>query len=92
MSFKGNFYVVGVGGSAGGIEALRKLFSLIPPRPNAAFVVVQHLLRTHRSFLAEVLSFVTTMDVVRIEGGEHLRAHTIYVLPEIGSLRSEMAS
>lgn len=82
MALKDSFYVVGIGGSAGGIKPLKKLISYIPTDSNAAFVVVQHLLRTQKSYLADILSLVTSTKVSRIMGGEHVQRNTIYVLPE----------
>lgn len=82
MSSTLQFYLIGIGASAGGIEPLKSLISLIPYNINAAFIVVQHLLATHHSRLDEILSRVTKLPVIRINGGERVEAGIIYVLPE----------
>src|SRR5690242_16871819 len=48
-----NFYVVGLGASAGGLEALRSFFAAVPSHSGAAFVVIQHLAPDHRSQMVE---------------------------------------
>ena len=55
--------IVGIGASAGGIEALRGFFQHVPPRNGIAFVVVLHLAPDHTSMLAEVLGNWTQMPV-----------------------------
>lgn len=81
MAMKDPFFIVGIGASAGGIEPLTKLVSLMPIKTNAAFVVIQHLSRTHRSYLDRVLSLVTGLKVCMIAGGEQVERNTIYVVP-----------
>lgn len=51
-----SFPVVGVGASAGGLEALQEFFDNMPKEPGAAFVVVQHLSPDYKSFMSELLS------------------------------------
>jgi two-component system, chemotaxis family, CheB/CheR fusion protein len=73
--------VVGIGASAGGVEALAQMlldFTL----DSAAFVVVMHLPRGHRTQLAQVLSRYTLLDVDIAASGISLKPNHIYVVPE----------
>jgi two-component system CheB/CheR fusion protein len=63
MSQSDRFPIVGVGASAGGVEALSGLFKNIPPRPGMAFVVVTHLNPARESLLHEILERYTDMPV-----------------------------
>lgn len=74
-------FVVGVGASAGGLDALEKLFSTLPKDTGAAFVVIQHLSPDHKSMMASLLSRHTEMDVVIVEDGMLLEANKIYLIP-----------
>lgn len=76
------FHIVGIGSSAGGIQPLKSLISFLPVNTYASFVVVQHLLRTHRSSLEIVLSLVTSLKVYRILNRMRIEPGCIYVLPE----------
>src|SRR5215475_13013102 len=60
--------VVGLGGSAGGIQALRTFFEAMSPESGLAFVVVLHLSAEHESTLAELLQRSTAMPVVQVQG------------------------
>jgi len=82
MEQNGNFYVVAIGASAGGHDALKQFFSHIPSDTGMAFVVVTHLLRTHESILPRILSRFTTMPVVKMKGVDLLKPNTVFVLPE----------
>src|ERR1700712_6139631 len=73
--------VVGLGGSAGGIAALRQFFEAMPADSGMAFVVIVHLSSEHESLLAEVLQRCTTMRVVQVLETERLEANTVYVIP-----------
>jgi two-component system CheB/CheR fusion protein len=73
--------VVGVGASAGGLEALERFFGATPPTTGMTFVVVQHLSPDHRSLMAELLSKHTEMRVVQVEDGADLAPNVIYLLP-----------
>ena len=54
-----NFYVVGVGASAGGLEALQDYFKNVPDNTGAAYVVIQHLSPDYKSLMDELLSRCT---------------------------------
>src|SRR4051812_2717597 len=77
----GSFYVVGLGASAGGLEALRDFFAAVPGESGAAFVVIQHLAPTHRSQMVELLASHTTVAVSQIEDGVMIQPDHIYVIP-----------
>jgi two-component system, chemotaxis family, CheB/CheR fusion protein len=73
--------VVGIGASAGGIEALKQMFAAFT-LDSAAFVVVMHLPRDRRSHLDDVLGRYTLLHVDFAQGGTRLVRNHIYVLPE----------
>jgi two-component system CheB/CheR fusion protein len=75
----GTLPVVGLGASAGGLEALQEFFDHLPSSTGAAFVVVTHQATGHKSMLAELLSRHTTMTVVQPDGDVELAADRIYV-------------
>jgi two-component system CheB/CheR fusion protein len=72
--------VVGVGASAGGLEALTELLQRLPPDSNMAFVVIQHLDPRHESILPELLSRNTGMRVVAVQQDVRIEANHVYVL------------
>jgi len=73
--------VVGIGGSAGGIQALQRFFAAMPADPGMAFVVVMHLSPEHESMLAEVLQRATSMKVSEASDGEAVLRDHVYVIP-----------
>lgn len=73
--------VIGVGASAGGLEALREMFGGFDGRTGMAFVIVQHLDPTHESLMAQLIERYTTMAVQQIQGGETIEADKVYVIP-----------
>jgi len=74
-------YFVGVGASAGGLEALELLFSNMPLNSGMAFIVIQHLSPDYKSLMVELLSKRTQMAVKRAEDGMLIHADTIYLIP-----------
>lgn len=78
--------VIGIGASAGGIEALIGLFETMPPDCGMAFLVVMHLDPTRESALAEVLSQHCALTVSEATNGEAIEANHIYVIPPAASL------
>jgi two-component system CheB/CheR fusion protein len=84
-----NFPVVGVGASAGGLEAFTVLLSQIPPYSGMAFVLVQHLDSTHASQLAEILSRSATMPVREVRGDTRIEPDHVYVIPPGNNLTIE---
>ncbi|WP_419759994.1 CheR family methyltransferase [Acidisoma sp.] len=77
--------IVGIGASAGGIEAFRKFFEMMPAHSGLAFVVVLHLPANRKSLLPEILSRWTSMPIVEAADGCALEADTVYV-PQAGSI------
>src|SRR5437868_6445604 len=73
--------IVGVGGSAGGLEAFQQLFRELSPDTGMAYVVVQHLDPKHESALAEILSRTTIMPVHEIKNGMSVEANHVYIIP-----------
>jgi two-component system CheB/CheR fusion protein len=73
--------IVGIGASAGGLEALERLFELMPDDTGMAFVVVQHLSPDFRSLMGEVLGRWTEMPVLTVRDGMAVAANTIYLMP-----------
>lgn len=74
-------HVVGVGASAGGLEAIERLFRSIPVDTGMAFVIVQHLSPDFKSLMDELLSRWTTMPVHRVDDGMQVIANNIYLIP-----------
>src|SRR5262245_52971321 len=75
------FSVVGIGASAGGLEAFRQLLEHLPTDTGMAFVFVQHLDPTHESILAELLSKATDMPVKQVKHGMRVESDSVYVIP-----------
>lgn len=73
--------VVGIGASAGGLEALEVFIRAVPPASGMAFVIVQHLSPDHKSHMVELLAKHTTMKVVAAEDGATILADTVYLIP-----------
>lgn len=78
--------MVGIGASAGGLEAFRAFLSAAPIDSGLAFVLVQHLAPDHRSILAELLQSVTAMPVHEIEGDVAVEPNHVYVILQNTSL------
>ncbi len=72
---------VGVGASAGGLEAFTELLRHLPPNTGMAFVLVQHLAPHHESVLPELLSSKTGMPVVQVHNDTRLQPDHVYVIP-----------
>jgi two-component system CheB/CheR fusion protein len=75
------FPVVGVGASAGGLEAFRRLLGEIPKDAGMAFVLVQHLAPQHESRLVELLAKGTAIPVVEAAQGMKLAVNHVYIIP-----------
>ena len=74
-------FVVGIGGSAGGLNAYKAFFDALPSDTGMAFVVVSHIHPAAYSQLAEILSRHTKMTVVLAASGMKIRASQVYVIP-----------
>ncbi|MFA5138537.1 MAG: chemotaxis protein CheB [Elusimicrobiota bacterium] len=86
MSRRG-FPVVGVGASAGGLDAFRRLLEALPSRPGMAFVLVPHLSPWHESQLTEILSKATRMPVTQARSRTRVLPDHVYILPPNRDMR-----
>ena len=75
------FPVVGIGASAGGLEAFTELLRYLPENTGMAFVLVQHLDPTHDSVLQEILARSTKIPVKEVKDGETILPDHVYVIP-----------
>lgn len=69
--------IVGIGASAGGLEALREMLASARGQTGMSFVIVQHLDPNHESMLAQLLDRHTTLEVLQCEGGEQIEADKV---------------
>ena len=76
-----DLHVVGVGASAGGLEALEMFFEKMPPDSGLAFVVIQHLSPDFKSLMDELLSRRTAIPIHRVEDGMAVVPNAIYLIP-----------
>ena len=74
-------FVIGVGASAGGLEALERFFGAIPENINCAFVVVQHLSPDYKSMMNKLLERVTHIPITIIKNNTDITTNTIYLNP-----------
>jgi len=75
------FPIVGIGSSAGGIEALEEFFRHLPADPGAAFVVISHQHASHSSLLPEILRRWTPLAVIEASDGLSVEPNTVYLPP-----------
>ncbi len=76
-----DFPIVGVGASAGGLEAFRVLLEFLPVNTGLAFVMIQHLAAGQESMLTDILSRFTVMPVVQVKDGLQVEPNHVYVIP-----------
>jgi len=76
-----HFPIVGIGASAGGLEALEGFLSHVPAGSGMAFVVIQHLDPTQKAVISELLQRVTPMPVREGRDGEKMKPEHVYVIP-----------
>ncbi len=75
------FLIVGIGASAGGLEALEQFFGNMPRETGMAFVVIQHLDPNHVGIMPELLQRITPMKVFQASDRLKVRANCVYVIP-----------
>ena len=80
-SDKKEFPIVGIGASAGGLEAIEGFFGNMPPDTNISFVVIQHLAPNHKSIMPELLKKYTSMRIAVVGDGMKLEPGCIYLNP-----------
>ncbi|CAA7616180.1 chemotaxis protein CheB [Magnetospirillum sp. SS-4] len=78
---RSTLHVVGIGASAGGLEALRPFVANLPASANMAYVIVQHLSPAYRSMMVQLLGRETKLPVEEIKDGQVLVPNTIYITP-----------
>src|SRR6266446_8767637 len=69
---------VGIGASAGGLEAFTELLAHLPLTTGMAFILVQHLDPHHQSALQEILSAKTSMPVIQVQSNTPINPHPVY--------------
>src|SRR5688572_8324940 len=74
-------YIIGIGASAGGLEAIHEFFDHMPETANMSFVIIQHLSPDYKSLLVELVSRHTHMKVYEAEDKLQIRKNCIYVIP-----------
>jgi two-component system, chemotaxis family, CheB/CheR fusion protein len=74
-------YIVCLGASAGGLEALEKFFNACPSDTGAAFVVVQHLSPDHKSMMSNLLARYTKMPVIMVEEAMPIQSNHVFLIP-----------
>ena len=84
---KEDLYVVGIGASAGGLDAIEKFFNNMPHNPGMAFVIIQHLSPDYKSLMDEILSKHTNMEIIQAKDNIEVEANKIYLLPPKNNLK-----
>jgi len=80
-SDKNTFPIIGIGASAGGLEALEQFFENMPKDNGMAFVVIQHLDPTHVGIMPELLQRITSMKVFQATDNLKVKPNCMYVIP-----------
>ena len=75
------FPIVGIGASAGGLEAIELFLENVPENSGMAYIVVQHLDPTHKGMLPELLQRVSKMKVFQVKDRMIVRPNCVYVIP-----------
>ena len=78
--YHSEFFITGIGASAGGIQALKEFFKNVPADSGIAYVVILHLSPDHDSKLAEVLQSSTSIPVMQVTEKENIKPNHIYVV------------
>jgi len=78
---KFDFPIVGIGASAGGLDALEQFFANMPNNTGMAFVVIQHLDPDHPGIMPELLQRITTMKVFQASDSLEVKPNQVYVIP-----------
>jgi two-component system CheB/CheR fusion protein len=76
-----NFAVVGIGASAGGLDACRKLVDALPAATGMAYILVQHLDPDHESLMVGLIADHTSMTVLQAADGMRLEHEHLYIIP-----------
>ena len=73
--------VVALGASAGGLEAFKNFFDIVPANSGMAFVLIQHLEPTHQSLMVDLLASHTSMKVTQAADGMQIECNNVYLIP-----------
>ncbi|MFP4437239.1 MAG: chemotaxis protein CheB [Chloroflexaceae bacterium] len=73
------FPIVGIGASAGGLEAFEKFFTNMPSDSGIAFILVQHLDPTHESMLVDIIQRYTHMQVMQVTSGMAVQPNCVHI-------------
>ena len=76
-----SFFMVGIGASAGGFEALKSFFTALPADSGMAFVVIQHLSPDSKSYWQELLQKVSLIPILQAEDGLQVEPNNAYLIP-----------
>ena len=76
-----DFLIVGIGASAGGLDAFRKFLDAVPAATGMAFILIQHLDPTHESMMVDLLTSHTSMTVVQASDGMRIERDHFYIIP-----------
>ncbi len=76
-----DFYVIGIGASAGGLEALKEFFDNVPQDFRHSFVIIQHLSPDYKSLMTELLAKNTKLPIYEVNNGMEIRSGSIYLIP-----------
>jgi len=82
-------FIVGIGGSAGALNAYKALFDALAPDTGMAFVIVSHIHPSAHSYLAKILARHTRMPVMLAANGMPIQANHVYVIPANADLTVE---
>ena len=81
ISKSDQFYIIGIGGSAGSLEAFEQFFRNMPDDSGAAFVLISHLDPTHKGMMPELIQRYTKMKVLEAGDGMKVMPNCVYVIP-----------
>lgn len=84
---KKDFFIVGIGASAGGLKAFKLFFDNTPSNSGMAFIIVQHLDPEHKSLLRELIAEHTKMKVSEISDGMNIQPNNVYIIPPKKNLK-----
>lgn len=87
-----SFPVVGIGASAGGLEAIELFLRNVPKKSGMAFVIVQHLDPTREDMLVDILKRFTDMNVLQIQDRLKVEPNSVYIIPPNADLTLESGS
>lgn len=77
----GSFFVVGIGASAGGLEAFEQFFTAMPADSGMGFVLIPHLSPEHKSIMSDLLRRYTKMEIFEARDGVQVRPDRVYIIP-----------